>query len=263
VNDRDVANFRLASLTQKWNSGVKQMAPTKIGKPWRFTVRAKLASILLCLVIHFPIYLWGQQRAAASGDEVVQRFLQAVGQDRWGSIKTLVRKGEITGDVTRILEFYRPPKLSKEHATWESYYKTPNLHLSFIRTSQNTAASMQGCDGTTPWAFSPWGGLREYKIKPGEHSICDSGLSLAPTSLIHDKSHFVLKGKKVIDGKEDYAVDVTIEGSEQHVTFFFDPDTYLLVRTSAFSNSRDYRPIVKHEVAYSDYRNVGGIFIAF
>ena len=144
------------------------------------------ALAILCVLLRLPIQSWTQQ-PALTGDEVVHKFLRTVGQDRWGSIKTLVRKGEVTGNISLAWAFYHAPKLAKEHATWESYYKAPNMRLSFVRTAQNTAADMQGCDGVTAWVFSPQTGLGEHRLKPGEATACDSGFGFVPGSARPDQ----------------------------------------------------------------------------
>jgi hypothetical protein len=64
-------------------------------------------------------------------------------------------------------------------------------------------------------------------------------LDLCPEALVQTKSHFVLKGKKLIEGEEAYVVDMGIGDSAQpgtyfsrHVTFYFGLESGLLLRMS-------------------------------
>jgi hypothetical protein len=235
---------------------------------WR-PAHAGFAFALGCLIVLLPMHVLAQE-PLPSGDEVVQRFLSASGQDRWSSIKTLIRKGEVTGNLSLVWAFYHAPKSPNEHATWESFYKAPNLHLWFVRTLQNTAADMQGCDGATAWVFSPRTGLGEHKMKPGEDSPCKSELGLVPEGLVQAKSHFLLKGKKLIGGKEAYVVDMgnvdlAPPGAyySRHVTFYFGLESSLLLRMSTVFTPRSGGPTLRHEVSYADYRDIGGMRLPF
>ena len=56
-----------------------------------------------------------------TGDQVVARYMQAIGADRFSSITTFAEQGEISGNLSG---------REIEHANFEIYFKSPNLRFS-------------------------------------------------------------------------------------------------------------------------------------
>jgi hypothetical protein len=203
------------------------------------------------------------QGPTITAQEIVQSFLTAIGQEKTADVKSLAIKAEVTGDISQAIGFYKAPKLAKEHGTWESYYKAPNLRLTFVRTEKNAAASMAGCDGTQSWYFTPWVGLHEVKPKAGDSSSCDAGIKLVPSVLLDPKTAFALKGTTQINHRACYEVQVKSLKGTNAARYFFDIDTFLLIRTVSFSEPFMGLPSIERETDYSDYRQIAGFKYPF
>ena len=89
------------------------------------------------------------QQEPTTADQVISRYMEAIGANRLSSITTVMESGELYGNVTNFWQGYRSPSqpLNKQHATFETYFKSPNLRFSSSVTEKNQVIAIHGCDG--------------------------------------------------------------------------------------------------------------------
>lgn len=227
---------------------------------WRRWLLA--ATGLAAFLFGWQAPVWGQQEPATP-EQVIAKYLEAIGgADRFSSITTFVKVGELSGNLTNFALPYTAPILNKQHGTFEFYFKAPNLHLSVVKADNNVLLGAYGCDGTMAWSIASDGRRSEFKPKPGNEYGCETGYNPVPRVLRAPNVKMRLKGTAKVEGQPAYAVWVRDPKSPGEETYYFDVQTYLLVRlktVSLFSLNRSY----KIDLFYSDYRDVGGIKLPF
>lgn len=93
----------------------------------------------------------------------------------------------------------------------------------------------------------------EFKPKPGTEGDCEEGYQ-APVSRLRQPSTKVrLLKKKEVAGRMAWEIKAKLPKSPFTETYFFDAETFLLVRTEGIGTT----------VSYSDYRDLGGIKLPF
>jgi hypothetical protein len=183
----------------------------------------------------------------ASVDEIVHRYLQAVGgRAAWQKLKSRVSMGTI--EVTS----------ANLAGTVIIHEKAPNKILTIIVVSGS--AFRQGFDGTVGWAEDPRNGLREQ-----------SGAELAETRRQSDfyspvdlGSHYVkltlLDAEKVDEHDTNVLEGVLAEGGPPD-KLYFDAATGLPVRLVSQHHSPE--GVSQFEENFSDYRQVDGVTLPF
>ena len=227
---------------------------------WRRWLLA--ATGLAALLFGWQAPVWGQQEPTTP-EQVIAKYLEAIGgADRFSSITTFVKVGELSGNLTNFALPYTAPILNKQHGTFEFYFKAPNLHLSVVKADNNVLLGAYGCDGAMAWSIASDGRRSEFKPKPGNEYGCETGYNPVPRGLRAPNVKMRLKGKEKVDGQPAYAVWVRDPKSPSEETYYFDVQTYLLVRLKIVRLS--LRNIsYKIELFYSDYRDVGRMKLPF
>jgi len=208
---------------------------------------------------------WAQQDPVTA-DQVIARYLEAIGgADKFSSITTFVEKGELSGDLTNSAPPYTPPIFYKEHGTFEHYFKAPNLRFSVVLTENNVALTRYGCDGAMAWSIDSDERRSEFKPQPENDYGCESGYQPLPRNLRGPMVKLRLKGKEKVESQESFAVWVQDPKSPSEETYYFDAQTYLLIRWKAVGSVDpvSHARVYEIERLYSDYRDVGGIKLPF
>jgi len=189
----------------------------------------------------------------STGDQVIARYMDAVGANRFSSITTFAKQAEIFGNLTPCTGPRRPQRLSKEHAIFEYYFKSPNLRYSSTVAAENRLIALRGCNGRIAWSIDSQMTRKEFTPKPGNEFDCEKGFEPMPSPLRDPQTKARLAKKKEIDGRSAWEVIVDDQKSHHRETYYFDAETYLLLRVESQGSRR----------TYSDYRDVGGFKIPF
>lgn len=214
------------------------------------------------------LYAWqgpasGQQNPTTA-DQVIANYLLAIGgSDRIASIATFAEQGELSGNLSGFGQPFAPPTIGKDHGTFEFYFKRPNLRF-YLLHRPNEAVVMHGCDGKTAWYIGADAVTHEFKPKPGSEYQCEKGYAPMPLLTRAPSLRLQLKGKKKIGDRMAWAVRVQNPKSTSTDTYYFDTESFLLLRWETFGSLLSSQgPEFGVERSYSDYRDVGGIKVAF
>jgi len=179
-----------------------------------------------------------------TADQVIARYRETIGANRFSSITTFAEQGEISGDLSG---------REREHANFEFYFKNPNLRFSSTLTSKNKLIGSHGCDGRTAWYIDPYLKRTELTPKPGKEFDCEKGYEPMPSPLRDPGTKIRLAKKKQVQGRMAWEVIVDDHKAHEHANYYFDAETYVLLRIQREGS----------HVAYSDYREVGGFKFPF
>ncbi|MCU1299277.1 MAG: hypothetical protein JWO91_3555 [Acidobacteriaceae bacterium] len=191
------------------------------------------------------------QQPSLTPEELIAKYLDAVGAEKISSITTLSEKGEVTGNLDTSHRF-SPPSLRKDHGSYEFYFKLPDRRLGVTRIG-DVILWASGCDGKVSWYFSTYAGLHQDKPKPGSESHCEVGYHLGLLRLRKENAKFQMKGIKKFEGQMVFVLRAESPKSEIADTLYFDTQSYLLVGWKSGGV----------ETAYSDYREVSGAKFPF
>jgi hypothetical protein len=216
-----------------------------------------LVTAALSVLLHAwqsPVFC---QEIPTTADQVIANYLLAIGgSDKIASITTFAEKGELTGNLDGFGRGFVPPTMRTDHGTFESYFKAPNFRFSVLHRD-NAVSTMHGCDGAVSWYIGGDAVSHEFKPKPGSEYECKKGYEPMPLVDRAPNVRIQLKGKKKIGGRLAWAVRADDPKSSSTDTFYFDAETYLLLEWETVHG------IFKIDHLYSDYRDVGGIKLAF
>lgn len=223
-------------------------------------VRGRLLAIMPLVALFLLRATAFAQQEPATAEEVVSRYMQAIGSDRFPSISTLVESGDIDGGPSSLRDEYNPPAQSgfkrhelEMHGTFESYFKRPNLRFISNISDKNRVLRLEGCDGQVSWNIDASSKHTEFKPKPGSEYDCAEGFQMAPAHLREPNVKMRGLKKKNIGGHMAWEIKVDAPESTSTETYYFDADTFLLLRVQTVEGS----------VVYSDYRDVQGIKLPF
>jgi len=226
-------------------------------RKWLLTAAGLTASLLV-----WQAPTLGQQESTTP-EQVIARYLEAIGgADRFSSITTFEKKGELSGNLTNFALPFATPNLNKQHGTFEFYFKAPNLRLNVVKTDADMLLGAYGCDGTKAWYVASDGRRSEFQPKPGNEYGCETGYNPVPRALRAPNVKMRLKGTEKVEGQPAYAVWVRDPKSSSEETYYFDAQTYLLVRLKIVSLVRT-AITYRIDLFYSDYRDVGAIKLPF
>lgn len=206
------------------------------------------------------------QNGPANAEQIVAKYLEAIGADKFPSITTLIEKGDYAGNLGHFSLPFTPPVEAIDHATFEFYFKAPNLRANFVVQNSNRVVEMHGCNGKVAWYIDAYGRRSEVKPKPGKEYACKEGYEPMPLRVRHPKVRLSLKGGKRVSDHMTWAVRVDDPKSPESETYYFDQQTYLLVRWETGGVGNNYSELgstYKLERLYSDYRDIGGIKLPF
>jgi len=191
----------------------------------------------------------------ATSSQVIARYMEAIGADRFSSMTAFAERGDLYGNVTNFWQGSRAPGQSqnKEHGTFEFYFKAPNLRFSSTLNEKNQAIALHGCDGKVSWYIDAYLKRSEFKPKVGNEYDCEKGFEPIPSPLRRANVKMRLTRKKEVEGRIAWEIKVDDPKSQGSEIYYFDAETYFLLRFGrpGFSET------------YSDYRDVGGIKLPF
>jgi len=195
------------------------------------------------------------QQDAVTADQVLSRYVEAVGANRSSSIRTVVESGDLDGNLTNFSQGSRSPWQSqnKQHGTFESYFKSPNLRFNSTVTEKNEVIALHGCDGKIAWYIDSHLNRKEFNPKPGSEGECEEGFQRQQSPLRSPGAKMRLVKEKEVQGRMAWEIKVDVPKSPGTATYYFDAETYLLVRFEGLGTS----------VTYSDYRDLDGIKLPF
>ena len=214
-----------------------------------------LVTIHLGVLFHFSLAPVFAQHEPTTADQVITRYMEAIGADRFSSITTFAERGDLYGNLTNFWQGFRAPGQSqnKEHGTFEFYFKTPNLRFISNLTEKNLVIALHGCDGKVSWYIDAHLKRSEFKPKPGSEYDCEKGFEPMPSHLRQSNVKMRLTKKKEVEGRMAWEIKVDDSKSQGSEIYYFDAETYFLLRFGKLGSS----------VTYSDYRDVGGIKLPF
>jgi hypothetical protein len=226
----------------------------------RWLLRNRVFVLFLCCW-QFPAF--GEQ-FPISADQVIANYHQALGgPERLASIKTFTKKGESSGDLIVFGGRLGPASPNKEHLFFEFYYKAPNLRYSVMLRENNVISTVSGCDGAVSWYIGADAVRHEFKPKPGSAYECKNGFEPIPLFAAAPNLSYQLKGEKKVAGRMAWVIRAHNAKSDLTETYYFDSETYLLVRRETSGQQPFSMREFKVDTFYSDYRDVGGIKLPF
>lgn len=89
-------------------------------------------------------------------DQIIARYLHAIGAEQIPSVTTFVERGEIQNKITNP-NLTNPGRLSvpppdlPQRGRYESYFKSPNLRFNSTISENNLVMGVRGCDGKVAW----------------------------------------------------------------------------------------------------------------
>lgn len=210
----------------------------------------------ICFALLFPLLhaVAFAQQEPTTADEVVTKYLEAVGASHFSSVTTLTEMGDLDGNLKNFWVGSESPVQSqnRDHGTFEFYFKSPNLRFS-SNLSENKVIFLHGCDGRVAWYIDAYLNRTEIKPKPGSAFECEEGFKPALSVLHESKLKMRLLKKKAVGGSMAWEIKVDDPKSPGSEKLYFDTETFLLLRSQKLGSS----------VTYSDYRDVGGIKVPF
>jgi outer membrane lipoprotein-sorting protein len=214
-----------------------------------------LVTIHLGVFFHFSLATVSAQGEPTTPDQVIARYMEAIGAERFSTITTLTERGDLSGNLSNFWQGSYSPHQSqnKERGTFEFYFKTPNLRFSSTLNEKNLVIALHGCDGRVSWYIDTYLKRSEFTPKPGSEHDCENGMEPMPSLLRQANVKMRLIKKKEIEGRIAWEIKVNDPKSEKSDTYYFDAETYFLLRSGKLGST----------VTYSDYRDVGGIKLPF
>lgn len=211
---------------------------------WFFT------AVAFAAFLHIPQPARAQP-SAVTADQVIANYLKAVGAENFPAIKTFILKGALFGNITNFSRGARLPSQSQtqEQGAFEFYFKTPNLRYGLSLTENNIAIDSYGCDGKVSWRIDSNLHRTEDKPKSEKPEFCRQGADpvVLPPSGPHVRLR--LNGEKKVGDRMAWEIKVDDPNTPRPETYYFDAETYLLLRRGILGSDRS--------VTYSDYRDVG------
>jgi outer membrane lipoprotein-sorting protein len=200
--------------------------------------------------------LWAAQAHAQTADEVVEKYLAAIGgRAALAKLDSRVATGNIAvsaqgNDIAGTIEIYN---------------KAPNKSRTYFKLdmSQYGAADMvvdQRCDGKTAFASDTMRGDREIAGNQLQNLLNQ----IFPTPFLAYKdigAKIELTGKDKV-GTRDVHVLLYTPKAGSPIRQYFDAETFLLLRTVMKTDTPELGTI-EQTVDISDYRDVDGIKVPF
>lgn len=213
-------------------------------------------SVTIHLALWFPLLpaVAFAQQEPTTADQVIAKYLEAVGASHYSSVTTFMEIGDLDGNLGNSWQgFTSGVSIQKwEHGTFEFYFKSPNLRFSSDVTD-NRVIALYGCDGRVAWHIDATLKRTEIKPKPGSASQCEGGFKPALSDLSQSKLRMRLLKKKEVEGNMAWEIKIDDPKSPGSEKLYFATGTFLLLRSLSLGLS----------VTYSDYRDVGGIKVPF
>src|SRR5215831_10259206 len=195
------------------------------------------------------------QQEPLTADQVVSRYMESVGANRFSTITTFVETGELYGNITIFWQASRSPLQSQamQSGVFESYFKSPNLRFHSSVTEKNQVIALHGCDGRIAWYIDSHLKRTEFKPNSGSEGDCDEGFQGPVSRFRQPNAKMRPLKKKDLEGRMAWEIKVDVPKSPGTEAYYFDAETFLLLRFERLGIS----------VTYSDYRDVGGMKLPF
>jgi hypothetical protein len=201
----------------------------------------------LCAVLVWAAMSSLATARAQTVDEILSRHAEAVGGiDNWRAVRSLRMSGRVTAGGGRealvVREVLRPGRIRTEF-TYQGM------------------TGVYAFDGERGWRVSPFDGsfAPEPMADDEERQLRDQADIEGPLVDWKAKGHqVVLSGKKSLDGREVYELQVTLRQGRV-LRQYLDARSFLLHRTESTRLVRGHP--VEIEATFDDYRKVEGILI--
>ena len=195
-----------------------------------------------------------------SADQVLERYVWAIGgMEKLRAVHTWVEKRVIAGDMPEMARLGSPTPL-KRHGTEESAFKIPNVWIRSVRID-NVGTYMSGCDAGSPWIYASTTGVQARGTGEESKRECGNSDGIVPFVFHRIMDKIQLKGQKTVNGRLTWLVESRTK--EAHNIYYFDADTYLLIRVDSFVITDMREPSSRWISEFSDYRTVEGLRIPF
>jgi len=150
------------------------------------------------------------QQEPTTADEVITKYAEAVGADRFSSITTFIERGDLYGNLMNFWQgaFASRQSQNAEHGTFESYFKNPNLRFSSTVTENNRIIALHGCNGKVAWHINAYLERREFKPKPGSQYECETGFEPIPYHFREANVKMRLVKKREVAGRMAWEIRV-------------------------------------------------------
>jgi len=193
-----------------------------------------------------PSYVIGQAPTAPKADEVLDKYLAALGgAQRLGALKTYAARGESVG--------YGPE--SGHPRPVEIYAQAPNRYSLVIHTdSGDDTRTVSGASG---WFAAPFRPVAVLPLTGQDLEGMQFDAILAfPGQIKGAAKNWRVGFPSIIDDRDVQVVQGTLAGGTT-VTLYFDDETGLLTRQMRYVRS----PIgpLTTEITYGDYKDVAGV----
>ena len=186
---------------------------------------------------------------AITADEIIAHHLEALGgQERLAAIKSLKRSGRLF-----------VPGSSIELRYTEIVSRPGSIRRELTLQGMTQIAAFDGHDG---WRVEPFGGRKDPAlIAADEAKSLKLGADLErPLIGYRAKGHQVeYLGLEDLDGTPAYKLRVQLGWGDQ-VTYWIDPDSWMLVRARARQIIRGSERVV--DTDFGEYERVAGVWIA-
>ncbi|MFA6571157.1 MAG: hypothetical protein WCT77_07960 [Bacteroidota bacterium] len=199
----------------------------------------KLKLILVLSIFSF-VSLYAQ-----TADEIINKALQAQGNEYMKKFKTLKMQGKITGFDKDI-----PFKI---------YYKFPKSVRSEMTMDKKTM--IQAFDGKEGWYIAP-DQTKAQKMPADQLEQLKQQANVLESPFTDYKKKGItvtLKGKKKVDGKDAYQLKLTQKGQKQTMYVFIDAKTYIFFKTQ-IEGKKDGKKLV-FETFMKNHKNISGAMI--
>jgi hypothetical protein len=221
-----------------------------------------LVAAWLGALMYGPASALGQQNPTTA-DEVIANYVTALGGSaKFAAITSFVEKGELSGNLDGFGQPFGRRTLQPEHGTFEFYFKAPNFRFGLLLRDNDAISTLHGCDGTMAWYMGPDAVPHESKAKPGSENECKQSYEPMPLLIRSPNLRVQFKGQKKVADRMAWVVRTEEPKSSSTNTYYFDAKTFLLLRWDIFLPS-ELGPEFRIHRSYSDYRDVGGIKLAF
>jgi outer membrane lipoprotein-sorting protein len=212
-------------------------------------VTPNLAALYDTPVLEDPRDIIEQASSAPSADEILNKYIEAVGgARRVAALTTFTAKGTSVG--------YGP---DSEQRALEIFAKAPNQRTTIVHTSSGDSTTT--FDGRTGWLAAPHRPVPVLAVAGADLDglRLDAELSF-PARIKQVASRWRVGRPTAIDARDVQVVQGTGAGGVT-ATLFFDAETGLLVRQIRYVESPVGR--IPTQVDYSDYRDVAGVKLPF
>jgi hypothetical protein len=215
-----------------------------LGLHWRMMLAMKACWTLVVLCPAFGLFAAPQGASAPSVDQILDRYVQAVGgKDALEKVTSRAMKGtlENSDDGTT--------------SPAEVFTKAPNKYLAVVNLGDG-GEMLDGWNGETGWGKDPDSGLHD--IGKAEQIAARRDYDFYREARLKELfPKMALSGKTKVDDRDAYIIEATSpEGATEKM--YFDVESGLLVRRD-FERVNIDDGIVLYEVDYDDYKDVEGL----